>query len=72
MYYGLLKMSESKGWTLIDVVKVHGHGRVVIPQDVRNEMKVKDGDKMAFYRDFEGRFFIVKIEEAKIGARYGR
>lgn len=64
-------MSESKGWTLIDVMKVHGHGRVVIPQEVREKMEIKDGDKVAFYRNFEGEHFIVKVTEAKKGPKYG-
>ncbi|OYD16952.1 hypothetical protein CH330_01400 [candidate division WOR-3 bacterium JGI_Cruoil_03_51_56] len=64
-------MSEvSKGWKLIDVVKVHGKGRIVIPQDVRKEMDVKDGDKVAVYRDFTGRFFFSKIESSTKGPRY--
>ena len=65
-------MSESsKGWKLIDVMKVHGKGRIVIPQDARKEMGVKDGDKVAVYRDLQGRFFLSKIEASTKGPRYG-
>lgn len=59
-----------KGWKLIDVVKVHGHGRIVIPQDARKEMGIKDGDKVAVYRDFQGRFVFSKIESSTKGPRY--
>jgi len=62
----------SKGFQLIGVAKVHGHGRVVIPQDVRVEMKVEDGEKIAFHRDFQGNIVISKIESSQKGPRFGR
>lgn len=62
----------SEGWKLIDVSKVHGHGKVVIPQDARKIMKVEDGNKVAFYQDSEGRIYIEKIPMSTKGPRYDR
>ena len=38
--------------------KVYGHGRVQIPVEIRNELKIKDGDAVAFVRDMWGEFYI--------------
>ena len=62
----------STGWRLIDVSKVHGNGKVVIPRDARITMGVKDGDKVAFYQDSEGRIYIEKIAMSTKGPRFDR
>lgn len=55
---------------LIDVMKVHGHGKIVIPEEIRKQDNIKDGDKMAFYRDSEGKIFIIKIERSQKSRGY--
>jgi len=34
---------------ILGTAKVHGHGKIQIPKEVRRRLKVKDGDIVYFY-----------------------
>lgn len=42
----------------IAIMRVHSHGRVVIPSEVRNASGIKDGDKVRWYRNDRGELCI--------------
>jgi len=46
---------------LVDISKVSVRFQVVIPKEVREKMKLKEGDKIAFYEDEQGNIIIKKI-----------
>jgi len=47
-------------WKIIDVVTVHGHGRVVIPKEIRERLRLKDGDKAMWVKDRD-RFVLERV-----------
>ena len=49
---------------LIEVCKVYARGRVQIPSEIRDELGLKDGSKIAWFRDSDGTIYIKKVEKS--------
>ena len=45
---------------ILAVAKVHGKGRVQIPKQVREALKIEDGGRVYFIQDELGRIYIEK------------
>jgi len=43
---------------VVGVATVHGGGRIQIPKDVREYLDVRDGDKIVFIQEVDGRIYI--------------
>jgi len=43
---------------VVGVATVHGGGRIQIPKDVREYLDVRDGDKIVFIQEIDGRIYI--------------
>jgi len=55
---------------VLDVAKVHGKGKVQIPSETRKRLNVKDGDRVYFILDPEGRIILEKapsMETKRLG-----
>ena len=65
---------HSSGENIITTRKLYGRGRVQIPKEIRDELGVKDGDRIAFIRSIWGDIFIKRADTASVqvkkGARY--
>ncbi len=46
---------------LLDISKVSIRYQVVVPKEVRDKLGLKEGDKLAWYIDDNGRIFVQKI-----------
>ena len=44
--------------TLENITKMHSDGRTQVPHTIRNEMGLKDGDRVYWYKSPDGRFYI--------------
>lgn len=60
---------------IITTRKLYGRGRVQVPSEIRKELGVKNGDRIAFIRSAFGDIFIKRADtrsvQVKKGARYG-
>ena len=45
------------------ISKVHSKGRVQIPLEIRNELNLKDGDKVLWFMNFDGKICLEKVKE---------
>jgi len=55
---------EIKG-RIVGVRRVQDRGRVQIPKEVRDVLKIEDGDDLYWVRGLDGRFYIAKAVELK-------
>ncbi|RLF07896.1 MAG: hypothetical protein DRJ69_06715 [Thermoprotei archaeon] len=55
-------MGTREDLKLIDVSKISIRFQVVIPKEVREILGVKEGDKIAWYKDQEGNIVVKRLE----------
>jgi len=60
-------MSDKSG---INITRVHSNGRVQIPVEIREELKLSDGDKDYWFQDSQDRVFIEKLGAERKKGRY--
>ena len=49
--------------TVLSISKVFQRGKVVIPKEVRERLKIKDGDRILWYLNELGEVCVKKVEE---------
>lgn len=55
---------------IIAIAKMFGKGRIQVPKEAREALKLKDGDSIYFIENLRGRITIKKVpklERAKVG-----
>jgi len=50
---------------LVAVTRMHGRGRVQVPSEIINDLVLKDGDKIAWYKSSDGTFYMRKVMPAR-------
>ena len=46
---------------IIHISRVYDYGKTTIPKEVREKLRIKDGDKLIWYEE-DGRVFVKKLE----------
>ena len=52
-----------KEYVEVSITEVHGGGRVQIPQEIRGDLGLKDGDKILWIRKARGEYTFRKVGE---------
>jgi len=50
-----------KDYVEVSITEVHGGGRVQIPQEIRSDLELKDGDKILWIRKGRGEYTFRKV-----------
>lgn len=50
---------------VVAISTVFGHGKTVIPAEIREYLNIKDGDKFHYVQSIDGKIYIVKGEKLK-------
>jgi len=58
-------VTEKIKGVIVGVRKVQDRGRVQIPKEIREKMRLKDGDSIYWVIDPEGKYFIIKAGEVE-------
>ena len=49
----------------VQISRVYGEGRTTIPKEIRERLKITDGDKLLWYINEKGEVCVKKVEERR-------